>query len=50
MLNFSSEEIAWLYKEHWDLKLFFKWIKQYLKIKTSFGHSYNAVMIPIIRK
>lgn len=48
ILNFSSEEIAWLYKKRWDIELFFKWIKQHLKIKTFIGHSYNAVMIQLI--
>ncbi len=48
ILNFSSEEIAWLYKKRWDIELFFKWIKQHLKIKNFIGHSYNAVMIQLI--
>lgn len=48
IFDLSSEEIAWLYKKRWEIELFFKWIKQHLKIKTFFGHSFNAVMIQII--
>ncbi|WP_425446496.1 IS4 family transposase [Dethiothermospora halolimnae] len=44
----SSEEIAWLYKKRWEIELFFKWIKQNLKIKRFIGHSLNAVMMQII--
>jgi transposase len=32
-----------LYKSRWQVELFFKWIKQYLRIKTFFGTSPNAV-------
>jgi hypothetical protein len=32
-----------LYKSRWQVELFFKWIKQYLRIKTFFGNSSNAV-------
>ena len=32
-----------LYKSRWQVELFFKWIKQYLRIKTFFGTSANAV-------
>jgi len=35
--------IAKLYKSRWQVELFFKWIKQYLRIKTFFGTSPNAV-------
>jgi len=35
--------IAQLYKQRWQIELFFKWIKQHLKIKTFYGHSENAV-------
>ncbi len=48
IFTLSSEEIAWLYKKRWDIELFFKWIKQNLKIKRFIGHSFNAVMIQII--
>lgn len=35
--------IAKLYKSRWQIELFFKWIKQNLKIKTFYGYSNNAV-------
>ena len=35
--------IAQLYRCRWRVELFFKWIKQNLRIKTFFGHSINAV-------
>jgi len=36
-------EIAMIYKERWEVELFFKWIKQHLKIKSFWGTSENAV-------
>lgn len=48
IFEYTSEEIAWLYKKRWDIELFFKWIKQNLKIKRFIGHSLNAVMMQII--
>jgi len=47
-LKRTAGEIAALYKERWQIELFFKWIKQNLKIKTFFGTSENAVKIQII--
>jgi transposase len=35
--------IAELYRERWSVELFFKWIKQHLKIKSFYGTSRNAV-------
>ena len=46
-LNRSATEIAALYKQRWQVELFFKWIKQNLKIKTFLGRSENAVRIQI---
>lgn len=43
----SAQEIADIYKERWQIELFFKWIKQNLKIKTFWGTSKNAVFIQI---
>jgi len=40
--------IADLYKKRWQIELFFKWIKQNLKIKTFLGTSQNAVKIQIL--
>ena len=39
--------IAQLYKCRWRIEIFFKWIKQYLRIKTFFGTSENAVKTQI---
>jgi len=43
----SAESIARLYKHRWQIELFFKWIKQHLRIKTFWGHSENAVKLQI---
>lgn len=43
----SAEEIAAIYKKRWAIELFFKWIKQNLKIKKYLGRSKNAVEIQI---
>jgi len=39
--------IAQLYKQRWQVELFFKWIKQHLRIKSFFGTSQNAVKTQI---
>jgi hypothetical protein len=39
--------IAQLYKSRWKVELFFKWIKQHLRIKAFYGHSENAVKTQI---
>jgi hypothetical protein len=39
----SALTIAALYRNRWGIELFFKWIKQHLKIQTFWGHSENAV-------
>jgi IS4 transposase len=43
----SAITIAKLYKERWHVELFFKWIKQHLRIKAFYGTSFNAVCIQI---
>jgi hypothetical protein len=43
----SAIEIAMLYKYRWQIELFFKWIKQHLKIKRFWGESENAVKTQI---
>ena len=48
IFEYTSEDIAWLYKKRWEIELFFKWIKQNLKIKNFIGHSLNAVMMQIV--
>lgn len=47
--NFSlpAITIAELYKQRWQVELFFKWIKQNLRIKTFYGTSENAVKAQI---
>lgn len=46
-LKLSPVTIAAIYKERWQIELFFKWIKQNLKIKSFIGTSKNAVMTQI---
>jgi hypothetical protein len=46
-MTVSAESIALLYKNRWQIELFFKWIKQHLKIKRFWGHSENAVKLQI---
>lgn len=41
--SLSAFTIAELYKNRWQIELFFKWIKQHLRIKSFFGTSQNAV-------
>lgn len=43
----SAQTIADLYQHRWQIELFFKWVKQHLKIKTFWGHSKNAVQTQI---
>ena len=43
----TSEQVALLYKNRWQVELFFKWIKQHLKIKSFWGTTENAVRIQI---
>lgn len=47
LLDVSAETIAELYKARWEIELFFKWIKQNLKLKKFLGKSENAVKIQI---
>jgi hypothetical protein len=44
-INLKATEIALLYKKRWEVELFFKWMKQHLKIKSFWGTSLNAVKI-----
>ena len=46
-LDLEAELIAKLYKERWKIELFFKWIKQHLRIKAFYGNSRNAVYTQI---
>ena len=43
----TAQQIADLYKNRWQIELFFKWLKQHLKIKKFWGTTENAVRIQI---
>ena len=43
----SVKTVADLYKHRWQIELFFKWIKQHLKIQVFWGYSFNAVKTQI---
>lgn len=45
--SLGATEIAMLYKKRWEVELFFKWMKQHLKIKSFWGITVNAVKIQI---
>jgi Transposase DDE domain/Domain of unknown function (DUF4372) len=47
-LDAPAQEIADLYKRRWQIELFFRWIKQTLKIRHFLGRSENAVRIQIM--
>ena len=42
-----AEKVALLYKYRWNIEVFFKWIKQHLRINSFYGTSANAIMIQI---
>ncbi len=46
-LDLEAHKIAFLYKCRWQIELYFKWIKQHLRIKQFYGTSENAVKIQI---
>ena len=45
--DLSALEVAELYHNRWQIELFFKWLKQHLKIKHFYGTSLNAVKIQV---
>lgn len=47
IINCSAEQIAAYYRQRWQIELFFKWIKQHLRIKAFYGQSANAVKTQI---
>ena len=47
-LKSAATRIASLYKERWQIEMFFKWIKQNLKIKKFFGQNANAIRIQLL--
>jgi IS4 transposase len=46
--NWLAQTIADIYKQRWQVELFFKWIKQNLKIKSFLGNSKNAVLAQVL--
>jgi hypothetical protein len=46
-MEVTAVQVALLYKNRWQIELFFKWIKQHLKIKSFWGTSENAVRIQL---
>jgi IS4 transposase len=47
LFTLSAVTVCALYKNRWQVELFFKWIKQHLRIKVFFGNSENAVKTQI---
>ena len=45
--SLEATEIATLYKKRWEVELFFKWMKQHLRIKSFWGTILNAVKVQI---
>lgn len=46
-MDLPAITVAELYRQRWQIELFFKWVKQNLKIKACYGTSENAVLIQI---
>ncbi|WP_320053094.1 IS4 family transposase [uncultured Acetobacteroides sp.] len=46
-LDLEAHKIAYLYKCRWQIEMYFKWIKQHLRIKQFYGTSENSVKIQI---
>jgi hypothetical protein len=46
-IEVSAEDVALLYKYRWSVELFFKWMKQHLRIKEFYGTTENAVKIQV---
>ena len=46
-MDLTAQQIADLYKNRWQIELFFKWLKQHLKIKKFWGTTENTVRIQI---
>ena len=46
-LNINPLKVAELYHNRWQIELFFKWLKQHLKVKKFWGQTENAVRIQI---
>jgi len=44
-MDLKASEIAFLYKKHWEIELFFKWMKQHLKIRSFEIRSGDAFVV-----
>lgn len=47
IFDLSTEDIVKIYKHRWEIEIFFKWIKQNLRIKKYIGYNENAIRIQI---
>jgi hypothetical protein len=47
LFHLAASTIAQLYRQRWQIELFFKWIKQHLKIKRFLSHSLNGILLQI---
>ncbi|KOA19328.1 transposase DDE domain protein [Clostridium homopropionicum DSM 5847] len=47
IFDLSTEDIINIYKKRWEIELFFKWIKENLRIKRFIGYNENAIKIQI---
>ncbi|WML34067.1 IS4 family transposase [Clostridium sp. OS1-26] len=47
IFDLSTEDIISIYKHRWEIELFFKWIKQNLRIKKYIGYNENAIKIQL---
>ena len=45
-MEYEALTISELYRERWNVELYFKWIKQHLHIKSFYGTSENAIYLP----
>jgi len=46
-MELPASSVALLYKSRWQVELFFKWIKQHLRIKSFVGYTENALRCQI---
>jgi hypothetical protein len=46
-MDITTEKVVMLFKNRWQIELFFEWIKQHLKVKAFRGTTENAVKIQI---
>ena len=47
LFHLTAAEVAAIYKARWQIELFFKWVKQHLKLKSFLGTTANAVMTQV---